>query len=66
MTTKELFEKYVNHEFQVKTDIGLVDCTILDAKQSYGNIRFLVSPIMGSGSAWVDISRLQGVDTFTS
>jgi hypothetical protein len=40
--------------FQVQVHIN-------DAKQAYGNTRFLVSPTNGTGGAWVDSSRLTNI-----
>lgn len=40
----------------------LVECTVNDVKQSWGNIRLLVTPVAGSGSAWVELSRLRRVE----
>ena len=34
---------------------------IMDVKRAYGNTRYLVEPTTGSGSAWVDESRLAGI-----
>ena len=35
-----------------------VDIRILDVKQSYGVVRFLVRPIAGEGMAWVMAERV--------
>ncbi len=35
------------------------DVRIIDVKQSYGNIRFLVEPVSGCGSAWVQDNNLK-------
>lgn len=35
-----------------------VAVTVKDAKVAYGNVRFLVTPIMGSGEVWADESRV--------
>lgn len=35
-----------------------VPMTISDVKVSYGNKRYLVSPVGGTGQAWVDASRV--------
>jgi len=37
----------------------IVPVKILDARQAYGRSRFLVSPIGGDGSAWVESDRLR-------
>ena len=39
---------------------------ILDAKVSYGNARFLVTPVSGSGEVWVDSSRVSGLSSSVS
>jgi hypothetical protein len=31
---------------------------VMDAKQAYGNTRYLVKPTNGTGEAWVDSSRV--------
>ena len=53
MTIKELAELLGT---TVRVDRGglIVDCTILDVKQSYGSTRYLVAPVSGSGSVWVE------------
>ena len=33
--------------------------TIKDAKQSYGNTRYLVEPVSGDGSRWVDARNVE-------
>lgn len=35
-----------------------VECTIADAKCSYGAIRYQVKPVAGDGLQWVDTSRV--------
>jgi hypothetical protein len=37
---------------------------ILDVKVSYGNTRYLVKPVAGSGEAWVDESRVSKIVEF--
>jgi len=36
----------------------LVPVEVKDAKQSYGRVRYLVTPVGGAGEAWVDVDRL--------
>lgn len=38
-----------------------VQVHVEDAKQAYGNTRYLVTPTNGTGSAWVDSSRLTNI-----
>lgn len=42
-----------------------VDVKVLDAKKSYGCIRFLVSPMAGSGEVWVSAERVRAMDEWT-
>jgi hypothetical protein len=35
-----------------------VRVTIVDAKIAYGNVRYLVTPVSGTGSVWVDSGRV--------
>lgn len=52
--------KLLRQEISVKCESLLVTCTIQDIKLSYGRYRFLVKPYAGSGSMWVEDSRLIG------
>jgi len=36
-----------------------VQVEVTDTKTAYGNVRVQVSPILGSGSAWVNLSRVR-------
>jgi len=36
-----------------------VEIRILDAKSSYGTVRYLITPVSGTGSQWVNASRVQ-------
>ena len=40
------------------TEAFLVPVEVKDAKQSYGRVRYLVTPVGGAGEAWVDTDRL--------
>jgi len=33
-------------------------CTVLDAKNSYGQVRLLVEPVAGAGEQWIELGRL--------
>ena len=35
-----------------------VPVRLVDIKQSYGSIRFLIRPVGGSGAKWVDAARI--------
>lgn len=50
------YQKYIGKTalFRVR-GVGLsFQVKIKDVKNSYGNIRFLVEPVSGTGSAWVE------------
>ncbi len=52
---KELYEKYVGKKGLIPATAGiLVEVTVKDVKTSYGQNRFLVTPIAGKGEAWVE------------
>lgn len=54
------YAKYIGKIAKLSYHPALVfDVKILDVKQSYGNIRFLVEPVSGSGSAWVQDNNLK-------
>lgn len=36
-----------------------VNVTILDVRNSYGNIHVYITPHSGEGSTWVDMSRIR-------
>jgi len=36
----------------------IIDCTVVDAKNSYGQTRLLVRPAAGVGEQWIELSRL--------
>lgn len=56
------YQKYIGKTalFRVRlAGVGLsFQVKILDVKQAYGNIRFLIEPVAGSGSAWIQDGNL--------
>ncbi len=53
MSVKEL-AKRIGTEAELRAVTGLIfRVKVLDVKQSYGNLRYLVEPVAGSSSAWV-------------
>ena len=58
MNTSELM-KLINREALLRTNELLVKVIIKDAKLSYGNIRYQVTPSSGEGLVWVDSSRVR-------
>lgn len=35
-----------------------VRCTVVDAKNSWGKVRLLITPELGNGSQWIELGRL--------
>jgi cell division protein FtsN len=61
---KELM-KALGKQAQLRLEGFSVAVTISDVKQAYGNTRYYVTPVNGTGEAWVDesrISNIQGVN----
>lgn len=57
MTVVEM-SKLVGKQGSVGMNGLRVAVTITDVKQSYGIVRVAVSPVAGTGSAWVEASRV--------
>ncbi len=49
---KELIDEVVGKQGCIEIEGLKVDVIIRDVKSSYGNIRYLISPIAGSGEVW--------------
>jgi hypothetical protein len=46
----------IDQEADYTTDNGLiVRVKIVDLKSSYGKVRYLISPVTGSGTTWVEV-----------
>ena len=58
ITMKELVEKYVGKGAMIKLGGLVVNVIIEDVRQSWGRVRFQVSPISGHGSIWVETITL--------
>ncbi len=50
----DLITKYVDKKFTVQFGKLSFDVVVVDVKRSYGQIRYKVVPVAGSGSAWVE------------
>jgi len=63
MNTLEL-SKAIGKIGSIRGGVGQVGDTITynvritDAKIAYGNVRYLVTPVSGTGSVWVDSGRV--------
>ena len=42
----------------VRMEDMVINCRVTDAKSAWGQVRLQVEPLAGSGSQWVDISRI--------
>ena len=51
---KEIIEKYVGKKAQIFLGGLAIEVKILDAKNSWGRDRFLVTPVAGSQHVWVE------------
>jgi len=57
MTMLEM-SKTIGANAFLRVEAFSVAVEVMDAKQAYGNTRYLVQPINGHGEAWVDSSRI--------
>ena len=57
MSTLEL-SKAIGQPARINQGGLTVRVRISDVKQAYGNIRYLVTPLAGEGSVWVDSNRV--------
>ena len=48
----------VGQRVQLRTGSLRVDCTVLDAKTAWGNVRLLVEPVAGTGQQWVELNSI--------
>lgn len=51
---KELIEQYVGRQAIIRLGGFSVGVRILDVKQSWGKLRFRVSPLSGGGENWIE------------
>ena len=51
---KNLIEQYVGKRAYIHAGGMLVEVIVLDVKQSWGRMRYQVSPISGQGEIWVE------------
>lgn len=63
MTAGELFNNLLNRQavLSVPSRAGTLEVRvrILDARETFGRIDLLVSPVEGSGQAWVSADRVK-------
>jgi hypothetical protein len=58
MTLASIASRIGQHASFRSADALNIAVTVLDAKTAYGNVRFLVTPVVGNGHVWVDSSRV--------
>ena len=56
-TVRELMPA-LGEQVAVRFEDMIFDCTVLDAKNSWGKVRILVQPIKGTGQQWIELGRL--------
>lgn len=61
MTASELI-KVIGKPATVRIESLSIACVITDCKQVYGSVRYQVQPVAGSGSQWIDASRVSITD----
>jgi hypothetical protein len=57
MNTLEL-SKAIGKTALLRTGSFQYEVRIQNAKTAYGNVRYLVTPVSGTGSVWVDSNRV--------
>jgi len=57
VTALDMGEK-IGRIAELKCDGLIVSVMVLDGKQAYGSTRYLVEPVAGRESVWVDSSRV--------
>lgn len=45
----------------VRFESLVIECRVIDAKNAYGTVRILVAPLAGSGTQWVELTRVDHV-----
>lgn len=58
MSTLEL-SQYIGKQGLLITDKLRFGVFVQDAKLAYGNVRFQVTPVSGTGMVWVDSNRVK-------
>lgn len=56
---KEKLEKYIGKKVKVNLGGLMVLVTIKDVRNFYGNDRFLITPVEGSGEVWKELTNLK-------
>lgn len=59
MTATEMIPA-VGQQVSVRFEELLIDCVVADVKQSWGKTRLQITPLLGTGTQWIELSRLVG------
>ena len=59
MATAIQFGKYIGQHAWLRGEGMLIGVVVMDAKSSYGQTRFYVTPEVGVGGVWVDAGRVK-------
>lgn len=62
MTTANDMTPVIGQTVQLRVEDIKVLVMVLNAKNSYGRLRLLVTPVAGSGEQWVEMSRVSLID----
>lgn len=49
----------VGQDVYLKSGSLLVQCKVVDVKNSWGKVRLLITPNLGSGQQWVEMSSIK-------
>jgi hypothetical protein len=62
MNTVAMMSQAIGKQASIYQGGLTVTVRIMDAKQAYGQTRYLVTPVTGSGSVWVNSDRVSIID----
>jgi hypothetical protein len=48
----------IGAEVLVRFESVNIACTVVDAKNSWGQVRLLIQPVAGKGQQWIELGRL--------
>jgi hypothetical protein len=51
----------IGRQASISSDGLTIQVLITDVKQSYGVVRYAVTPVAGSGSVWVNADRVHNI-----
>ena len=57
LTAKQLAPA-IGASVAVQFESLVIECIVIDAKNSYGQVRVQVKPVAGTGAQWIELGRL--------